>query len=444
MAALSSNSLMRRCIPGTSLISGMTDDASPRQQQYAPTHEANEEMKAEAPSNLGSSTKHLRPIRGVSQSVSTADSQTLCNNSPTIKKHGPDYLQQDKDKLNPEEEEDVAQYLLCLNQPAKHQRPDSYKGHKPSLDFILNTSPSSTFPPSPITTDGATPPLWTSDPPGLDVKHSHKKPVLSSKDNIEYDIDIETNENEGLSNNMQQAFLLRPFHPRIIRNPQEISNKRHHSIQDPQDFTESPVLRNHALSFPSYAPPPTLAPRFYASAMLPPSIPLQSSSQPPNPRSTTPRPSSPLYYPPRYHPSWTHGPFLNDKNKSQAYQNTTAAYLGPIGGLLAYQGGIPQFFKGAISDCYDTQNFERTEQKIKRRRLTPQQLHLLETIFEKTCFPSAELRQQLGTHLGLSSRTIQIWFQNKRQSTRNKVRAAEQGAEPESQDNSTELATEYS
>ena len=58
----------------------------------------------------------------------------------------------------------------------------------------------------------------------------------------------------------------------------------------------------------------------------------------------------------------------------------------------------------------------------KRRRMDTRQLHVLESVFEYTYFPSTELRQELAQQLGLTSRTIQIWFQNKRQNWRNKAK----------------------
>ncbi|KAG1438813.1 hypothetical protein G6F56_012513 [Rhizopus delemar] len=63
--------------------------------------------------------------------------------------------------------------------------------------------------------------------------------------------------------------------------------------------------------------------------------------------------------------------------------------------------------------------FEHEEPvKAKRKRASPSQLHTLNRVFQQTRFPSTELRIELGKRLGMSPRTVQIWFQNKRQSTR--------------------------
>ncbi|SAM07978.1 hypothetical protein [Absidia glauca] len=60
--------------------------------------------------------------------------------------------------------------------------------------------------------------------------------------------------------------------------------------------------------------------------------------------------------------------------------------------------------------------------KAKRKRASPSQLAVLNRVFSQTYFPSTELRIELGKHLGMSPRTVQIWFQNKRQSLRSKTR----------------------
>ena len=58
------------------------------------------------------------------------------------------------------------------------------------------------------------------------------------------------------------------------------------------------------------------------------------------------------------------------------------------------------------------------EDKVKRRRATQKQLDVLNSVFERTIFPSTQLRAELGRQLDMSPRTVQIWFQNKRQSMR--------------------------
>lgn len=62
----------------------------------------------------------------------------------------------------------------------------------------------------------------------------------------------------------------------------------------------------------------------------------------------------------------------------------------------------------------------------KRKRLNSSQSTVLKGVFEYTYFPSTELRKRLAQQLGLTPRTIQIWFQNKRQNWRNRSKLKEQ------------------
>jgi hypothetical protein len=60
--------------------------------------------------------------------------------------------------------------------------------------------------------------------------------------------------------------------------------------------------------------------------------------------------------------------------------------------------------------------------KAKRRRASSKQLGVLNKVFERTFFPSTQLRAELGRQLGMNPRTVQIWFQNRRQAIRTKER----------------------
>ncbi|KAG2187001.1 hypothetical protein INT44_003229 [Umbelopsis vinacea] len=61
--------------------------------------------------------------------------------------------------------------------------------------------------------------------------------------------------------------------------------------------------------------------------------------------------------------------------------------------------------------------------KAKRKRASAIQLDALNRVFTKTFFPSTETRNELARQLGMSPRTVQIWFQNKRQSIRTRERS---------------------
>lgn len=55
---------------------------------------------------------------------------------------------------------------------------------------------------------------------------------------------------------------------------------------------------------------------------------------------------------------------------------------------------------------------------MKRKRATASQTQTLQNVFARTAFPSTALREALARSLGMRPRTVQIWFQNKRQATR--------------------------
>ncbi|KAF7731001.1 hypothetical protein EC973_001047 [Apophysomyces ossiformis] len=67
-------------------------------------------------------------------------------------------------------------------------------------------------------------------------------------------------------------------------------------------------------------------------------------------------------------------------------------------------------------------NDQDTHIKPKRRRANAIQLEVLNRVFERTFFPSTQTRAELGRQLGMSPRTVQIWFQNRRQAIRMRER----------------------
>jgi len=59
--------------------------------------------------------------------------------------------------------------------------------------------------------------------------------------------------------------------------------------------------------------------------------------------------------------------------------------------------------------------------KKKRQRTSPDQLAILEQIFQTDKMPNQQTRVQLAGQLGMSSRRVQIWFQNKRAKVKRSV-----------------------
>jgi len=57
---------------------------------------------------------------------------------------------------------------------------------------------------------------------------------------------------------------------------------------------------------------------------------------------------------------------------------------------------------------------EEITQPKKRQRTTPEQLEVLEKIYEKEKLPGSDLRKELALKLKMTPRRVQVWFQNKR------------------------------
>ena len=57
--------------------------------------------------------------------------------------------------------------------------------------------------------------------------------------------------------------------------------------------------------------------------------------------------------------------------------------------------------------------------KKKRKRTAPEQLKVLEDVFNGHQHPNLLLRNQLAVQLGMTPRSVQIWFQNRRAKARN-------------------------
>ncbi|KAG0749883.1 hypothetical protein G6F62_001388 [Rhizopus arrhizus] len=62
---------------------------------------------------------------------------------------------------------------------------------------------------------------------------------------------------------------------------------------------------------------------------------------------------------------------------------------------------------------------ETTTPPRKRTRATPEQLSILEKTFTINQSPNSRIREQLSRELGMSERSIQIWFQNRRAKVKN-------------------------
>eukprot|EP01121_Diplochlamys_sp_Union-15-3_P007449 TRINITY_DN1892_c0_g1_i4.p1 TRINITY_DN1892_c0_g1~~TRINITY_DN1892_c0_g1_i4.p1 ORF type:complete len:246 (+),score=24.12 TRINITY_DN1892_c0_g1_i4:130-867(+) len=69
----------------------------------------------------------------------------------------------------------------------------------------------------------------------------------------------------------------------------------------------------------------------------------------------------------------------------------------------------------ALSVSSSSSIFPKKESKIKRRcRTSPEQLKILESVYQGVITPNKELRERLAQRLNMTARRVQIWFQNKR------------------------------
>lgn len=75
-----------------------------------------------------------------------------------------------------------------------------------------------------------------------------------------------------------------------------------------------------------------------------------------------------------------------------------------------------------VEDETEEDDDESSAIKAKRRRANTKQLEVLNRVFDRTFFPSTQMRAELGRQLGMSPRTVQIWFQNRRQAMRTRER----------------------
>ncbi|KAK8849714.1 hypothetical protein IAR55_005049 [Kwoniella newhampshirensis] len=69
--------------------------------------------------------------------------------------------------------------------------------------------------------------------------------------------------------------------------------------------------------------------------------------------------------------------------------------------------------------------------KPPRKRADDLQLSVLHEVFERTAYPSTEERDELARKLGMTSRSVQIWFQNRRRAVKVDRQSAVQRAEAE-------------
>jgi len=79
-----------------------------------------------------------------------------------------------------------------------------------------------------------------------------------------------------------------------------------------------------------------------------------------------------------------------------------------------------------LDDEVDTEDSMKNSLK-KRKRTSPAQLEVLETIFETDKMPNQTTRLKLAQQLKMSPRRVQIWFQNKRAKMKRQIGSPRNG-----------------
>ncbi|KAI8889736.1 homeobox-domain-containing protein [Backusella circina FSU 941] len=126
---------------------------------------------------------------------------------------------------------------------------------------------------------------------------------------------------------------------------------------------------------------------------------------------------------------WHYNQYHNDQQMSrEPYSIPYPSHRNSISSIIS----SPLSSRSSEYDREEESTTLRQPLKIKRRRTSSQQLVVLNNVFGRTLFPSTQVRVELARQLGMSPRTVQIWFQNKRQAMRSKQRSGSSPSHPSS------------
>jgi len=155
-------------------------------------------------------------------------------------------------------------------------------------------------------------------------------------------------------------------------------------------------------------------------------------------------PSPTATYPPEYarfhpHSSYSYPPVPDPRSHPSQHHSIHHSHQLSMGGVYPHERGVPAhmeahgpspYARGQVTNSVLTQEptsvlvTEEPVIKKKRKRADAAQLKVLNETYARTAFPSTEERAELARKLDMSARSVQIWFQNKRQSMRQTSRQA--------------------
>ncbi|KAL1915706.1 uncharacterized protein VTP21DRAFT_6465 [Calcarisporiella thermophila] len=242
----------------------------------------------------------------------------------------------------------------------------------------------------------------------LQINDQHPLPSLQSDSHPSLNNPMLTPPSDTLQANVRSSL------PRFPSHFEQFSSASPVSVHPPQESPSGFPIRDPPLHSTSMHPSTT--DRF--PSLHSPPLPAQPipSRHPPN----LPRNDEPCPLPPQFP---TH---MNMSNSRRAQE-----YDGPIGERTEPNRRTSEPSLGEYSPHPSAESHSAYSQpnpqvalmlKAKRKRANAEQLKVLNQVFQTTFFPSTELRIQLGKQLGMSPRTVQIWFQNRRQAWRTKAK----------------------
>jgi len=104
---------------------------------------------------------------------------------------------------------------------------------------------------------------------------------------------------------------------------------------------------------------------------------------------------------------------LTEENKEESEIDVSDDEQNPFPGTGKKRTG-DSLFPELDTDKKDNEDDEEITHPKKRQRTTPEQLDVLEKVYEKEKLPGSDLRKELAQKLKMTPRRVQVWFQNKR------------------------------